>query len=349
MKNNKRIIITGATGQLGSLMVDFLLKNTNHEIIGAIRRTSQLIGKNLKNAFKNKRFKLIHLDLNDSHSITTTIKNEKPDFFINLGASTFVADSWSMPENHMNTNSIGVLHILEAIKNFKPKCKFYQASSSEMFGDVHYSPQDIKHPLSPRSPYGVSKCSAHLLCKTYRESYDMFVVSGVMFNNESYRRQSYFVTRKITLGTTRIKNAIDNNEKFEPIELGNIDAKRDWSDSEDFVEGIWLMMNQDKPKDYILSSNETHSVREFVEEAFKVVGIEGRWEGSGVGEVLIDIKNPLNVLIRINPKFYRPAEVNLLLGDSTPARQELGWSPSVSFKQLVTKMVLHDLEPYKKA
>jgi GDPmannose 4,6-dehydratase len=253
-----------------------------------------------------------------------------------------------MPLNHIQTNAIGVLYCLESIKNINPTCKFYNAGSSEQFGDVDYSPQDIKHPFKPRSPYGVSKCTAHHLVKVYRESYNIFAVQGILFNHEGVRRGEEFVTRKITKNIGRILKSLKNhNEKFEPLELGNIYSKRDWSDAEDFVRGIWLMINQEKSKDYVLSSNETHTIKEFIQIAFEVANIKGEWIGEGIKEKFLfrNYNNQFSyhaddcVLVQINEKFYRPAEVDLLFGDSNEARLELGWNPKTSFRELVKKMV----------
>jgi len=245
----------------------------------------------------------------------------------------------------MNVNALGVLRCLEAIRKFKPDCRFYSAGSSEEWGNVDYSPQDINHPIKPRSPYGASKAAARHLVKVYRESYNMYAVHGILFNHEGTKRGEEFVTRKISKGVARIKDALDSmifeEEAPDPIELGNLDAKRDWSDSRDFIEGVWLMLNQDSPKDYILSSGEAHSIRDFIEKAFAVAGIKGSWYGEGLDEVFVDGNQ---VLVRINPEFYRPAEVDLLLGDSTPIREELGWEPKISFDKLVESMVLYDIE-----
>ena len=350
----KKIIVTGATGQDGSYMIEYLLNNTEHKIVAAVRRTSQFINSNLKNVIDNSRVSVVYFDLIDPHSIETLIKNEQPDYFINFGAQTFVADSWNMPFLHFQTNAISTLHILEAIRKHCPQCKLYLSGSSEEVGDVDYSPQDEKHPLKPRSPYAASKATGRLLAKVYRESYNIFVVQGILFNHESERRQDYFVTRKITKGVARIYHAIKNNQHFAPIELGNIDARRDWSHAEDFVDGVWKMINSSKPKDYVLSSNETHTIREFINKSFLCAGIEGVWHGHGQEEQMsvsteYAIKNEIqsSILVKINPKFYRPAEVELLLGDSTLARKELGWNPKISFDNLVERMVKYDKDNFK--
>ena len=339
---NKKILITGVTGQDGSLMADYLLNNTENIIIGGVRRLSVKNHCNIHHLINNSRFKLIDLDITDSENIASVIQKENPDYFINFAANSFVGNSWEMPVNHMQTNCMAVLYQLEAIRKYAPNCRYYNAGSSEQFGDVIYSPQDINHPFRPRSPYGAAKSASHYLVKVYRDSYDIYAVQGILFNHEGVRRGEEFVTRKITKNVARIYNAKENNEPFLPMELGNLDAKRDWSDAEDFVRGVWLMLNQDSPKDYVLSANETHSVREFIELSFEEVQIDGEWSGDGIEEVFID-KHTKQKLVIINPAFYRPAEVDLLWGDSTPARQELGWSPKTSFSKLVEKMVASDL------
>jgi len=338
----KSIIVTGVTGQDGSHMVDYLLANTDYEIFGCVRRLSVYNHKNISH-INNERFHLINFDLIDSHSIARIIEKIKPDYFINLAAQSFVGSSWDFARQTWETNSTSTLNILESIRLYHPTCRFYQAGSSEEFGDVSYSPQDELHPLRPRSPYGASKTASRQLVKVWRDSYNLYAVQGWLFNHEGTRRGEEFVTRKITKAVTRIKNAINNEVPYNILELGNLDAKRDWSDAEDFVEGIWLMLNQESPKEYVLSSNETHSIREFVELAFKEVGISGYWHGEGINENYID-KNSGRVLVAINSKFYRPAEVELLWGDSTKARTELNWIPKTSFENLVSKMVSNDLD-----
>lgn len=346
---SQKVIVTGATGQDGSYMIEYLLKNTDFQIIAAVRRTSQFINSNLKNAISNPRVLIKNFDLNDPFSIETLIKDEQPDYFLNFGAQTFVADSWSAPVSHFQTNTMGTLYILEAVRNYCKKCKVYLSGSSEEVGDVDYSPQDEKHPLKPRSPYAASKAAGRLLAKVYRESYNIFVVQGLLYNHESERRQEYFVTRKISKGVARIFKAIKENNPFDAIELGNINSKRDWSHAEDFIDGVWRMINNKTPRDYVLASGETHSIREFIEKAFKVVGIEGVWHGNAESEefsVSIQSAEKFNlkssVLIKINPKFYRPAEVDFLLGNASKAREELGWEPKISFDSLVERMVMYD-------
>jgi len=360
MNNKKTVFVTGVTGQDGSHMVDYLLKNTDYTIFGGARRLSIKNHENLRHLENESRFKLINFDLSDAHSISKTIEQIKPDYFINLAAQTFVGSSWDFPAQTWECNTTGIIHILEAIRQHNPTCRFYNAGSSEEYGNVAYTPQDENHPARPRSPYGASKSAARQLVKVYRESYNMYAVQGLLFNHEGTRRGEEFVTRKITKGIARIKQALVNGKTFEAIELGNVYAKRDWSDAEDFVDGIWRMLNQEKYRvdidsnmklqEYVLSSNETHTIKEFVELAFKYAGIEGCWHGNGTSEEFSITPTDVDkydaassVLIRINPKFYRPAEVDLLLGNSNLARQELQWSPKTSFNQLVEKMIRNDL------
>jgi GDPmannose 4,6-dehydratase len=346
----KKILITGILGQDGANMAEYLLKNTDCLIYGMMRRSSNPNFINCQSFCSNERFKFVYGDLSDSVSIDSLVKETQPDYFINFGAQSFVGCSWEMPLQTLDVNANGVLRCLEAIRKLKPACRFYSAGSSEEFGDVEYFPQDIKHPIKPRSPYGASKASARHIVKVYRESYNLYAVHGILFNHEGTKRGEEFVTRKITKGVARIKKAIENNQVFTPIELGNLDSKRDWSDSEDFVDGVWKMLNQEKPKDYVLSSDETHSIREFVEKAFKFAEINGAWHGQGLTEEYsvtteYALKNePISsILVKINPKFYRPAEVDLLLGNSEPAREELKWAPKTSFNALVKKMVENDI------
>lgn len=356
----KNVIITGVTGQDGSYMVDYLLANTDYKIYGVVRHTSGMNHQNLKQSLKNDRFEIIKADLTDLISLCYLVDKIKPDYFINFAAQSFVAESWNSPVNTFEINALGILYCLEAVRKHAPNCRLYSAGTSEEVGDVDYCPQDINHPLKPRSPYGASKAAAKHLVKVYRESYNMYAIHGRLYNHESERRGEMFVTRKITKGVARIAKAIKQGQIFEPIELGNIDAKRDWSHALDFCNGIWRMLNQEKYredkwpdkdlikslKEYVLSSGETHTVREFIQEAFLAADIYGIWHrlyDRPESEVFLTNEEWERPLIKINPKFYRPAEVEVLLGDSTPIRQELGWKPEISFNELIKRMVKNDI------
>ncbi len=378
MSTPKKVIVSGVSGQDGSYMVDYLLANTDHLVYGMVRRTAKPDYGNLESALNNSRFQLVVGDLSDSQSIDNLVRRIKPDYFINLAAQSFVGSSWDIPEMTFDVDAVGVIRVLEAIRKHAPQCRFYGAGSSEELGGVLYSPQDEKHPPCARSVYGAAKVAARQITKVYRESYGLYAVQGLLFNHESERRGEEFVTRKITLGVARIARAIKDGKSFEPIELGNLDAKRDWSHAEDFVDGMWRMLNQSyhehdgvpaidaspewwaeydkrqdarrkawQPTEYVLASGETHTVREFIEKAFKIADIPMCWTGQGETEVgytrLLPIAEEWEDLVRVNPAFYRPADVELLLGNATRARKELGWSPKVTFDQLVERMVKHDL------
>lgn len=342
MKNMpKKIIITGVTGQDGSYMADLLLEETDYEIYGMVRRTSTNNYHNIQHLLDNKRFKIVTGDLSDSQSIDNLVREITPDYFINLAAQSFVGASWQIPEQTFDIDAIGVIRCLEAIRKHAPNCRFYNAGSSEELGNVDYSPQDENHSLKPRSPYGAAKAAARHIVKVYRESYNLFAIQGLLYNHESPRRGEEFVTRKITKEIAKIKKALDNNLEFEPLELGNIYAKRDWSHAKDFVRGIWMMLNQDFPKEYLLASGETHTVKEFIEKAFEYINIKGAWRGEDLDE-----KYYFNnqILVQINPKFYRPAEVDLLLGNSNKAITELGWRSKISFDTLIKEMISFDIK-----
>ena len=336
----KKIIVTGVTGQDGSHMVDYLLQNTDYKIYGTARRLSVKNHENILHLENESRFELIDMDLNDAHSIRDIVIDLQPDFFINFAAQSFVAGSWSYPIQTWETDSNAVLHILESIRRFSPHCRFYNAGSSEEFGDVISSPQNESHPLLPQSPYGAAKCAARHIVRVYRESYGLYAIQGWLFNHEGKRRGLDFVTRKITHGIAKIKIQIENNQKITPLTLGNIEAKRDWSDAEDFMHGVWLMLNQDRPKNYVLASGEMHSVREFLEEALNYSGI--KYIQSGEKEEEKYFTENKEVLFEVNPKFYRPAEVHKLCGDPSLAEKELHWERKTDFKKLVQKMYEND-------
>jgi len=338
----KKVLITGVTGQDGSNLTRFLLKNTDCEIYGSIRRLSVLNHENIID-IKDPRFKLINLDITDQQSIINNIKTIIPDYIVNFAAQSFVGESWNTPINTFTTNTLSVIYLLEAIREYNPLCRFYSAGSSEEMGDVDYSPQDLKHPLKPRSPYGASKCAARHLVKVYRESYNLFAIHCILFNHEGIRRGKEFVTRKISSNIARIKKDLENNNEIIPLELGNINAIRDWSDSEDFVEAVWKMLNQKEPREYVLSSNEIHTVKEFIDLTCEYANLNTKW--------IIDIENPLNtvlmcndkIIVKINENLYRPAEVELLYGDSSETRIAIDWEPKISFNMLVKKMIDNDI------
>ena len=342
----KKVLITGILGQDGSNMAEHLLRlDQDLEIYGAMRRLSNPNFSNIESFKNHPRFHLEYMDLSDDVSVNNCFSKLMPDYLFNFGANSFVGVSWDMPTLMFNVNTLGVVRCLEAIKNFKPECRFYSAGSSEEFGDVEYTPQDLEHPPKPRSPYGASKVAARAVVKVYRESYGMYAVHGTLFNHEGIRRGEEFVTRKITMGAAQAHD----NESPQPIYLGNVDAKRDWSDSEDFVKAVWLMLQKEKPQDYLLASGEAHTVREFVEIAYRHAGFENaEWRGEGLDESFGYEKTGNWVpLVKISKDFYRPAEVNILLGDSSKTRLDLDWQPKVTFKELVAKMVKWDIEKAK--
>ncbi|MFA6463627.1 MAG: GDP-mannose 4,6-dehydratase [Candidatus Paceibacterota bacterium] len=342
----KKALITGITGQDGSYLAEFLLEK-GYEVHGIIRRSSSFNTGRIDHLMKDTHQKdakvfLHHGDLSDSSNISRLIEKIAPDEIYNLGAQSHVRVSFDMPEYTADIDGIGTLRILDAIKDSKIKTKFYQASSSEMYGLVQEVPQKETTPFYPRSPYGCAKLYAYWITKNYRESYNMFATNGILFNHESPRRGKTFVTKKITLGFAQIKAG-----QIEKIYLGNLDAKRDWGYAKDYVEGMWLMLQAEKPDDYVLATNETHSVREFIEEAGKHFDFEIIWEGKGLEEKGINKKTG-KVIIEIDPKYFRPAEVDLLIGDYSKAKKELGWEPKTSFKELVKIMCEEDLREVTK-
>ena len=341
----KVALITGVTGQDGSYLAELLLEK-NYIVYGVIRRASDINTHRIEHLYSNKNLILKYGDLSDSTNITgilLDIKTKHDEFMevleiYNLAAMSHVKVSFELPEYTGNVDGLGTLRILDAIlkTGLKDKTRFYQASTSELYGKVQEVPQTENTPFYPRSPYGVAKLYAFWIVKNYREAYGMFASNGILFNHESPRRGPTFVTRKITKGL----NMIINGERDELI-LGNLDAKRDWGHAKDYVEGMWRMLQVDEADDFVLSTNEFHSVREFVEIAFNLKGFNIKWKGEGIDEVGYDLKSGRE-LIKVSEKYFRPAEVEELLGDSTKAREKLGWKPKVEFIELVKDMVNFD-------
>ena len=335
----KRALITGITGQDGSYLAELLLEK-GYDVYGIWRRKAYVDYGNIEH-LKDK-VKLIYADMTDPVSLMSAMKISLADEVFNLAAQSFVATSWDTPLGTADIDGIGVTNMLEAIRIVNPEARFYQASTSEMFGKVQAIPQNEETPFYPRSPYGVAKLYGHWITKNYRESYDRFACSGILFNHESERRGLEFVTRKITNSAAKISLGLQDH-----VELGNLSAKRDWGHSKDYVKAMWLMLQADEPDDYVVATNETRTVREFAERAFAHVGMDIVWEGEGVDEKGIDKKSGKTV-VTVNPKFFRPAEVELLIGDPTKAETKLGWKREISFDELVERMVKNDIALVKK-
>ena len=321
----KKALITGITGQDGSYLAEFLLEK-GYEVYGIIRRSSSFNTERLDHLYKDPherdvRLKLIYGDLNDSSSLNRILRDIKPDEIYNLGAQSHVRVSFDIPEYTGEITGLGTIRLLEAIRDTGIETKFYQASSSEMYGKVIETPQNEETPFYPRSPYACAKVYAYWITKNYRESYGMFACNGILFNHESPRRGPTFVTRKITRAVARIKAGLQNK-----LYLGNLDAQRDWGYAPDYVEAMWLMLQKEKPEDYVIATGETHSVREFLEESFRLVDLDPE------------------EYVEIDPKYFRPAEVDLLIGDASRAKKDLGWEPKVRFKELVKIMVDADID-----
>ena len=330
----KRALITGVNGQDGSYLAELLLEK-GYKVYGLMRRKSSVDYGNVDH-IKDK-IEFIYADMADVVSLTNAMRISQADEVYNLAAQSFVGTSWEQPVATAEIDGIGALNMLEAIRMIKPNAKFYQASTSEMYGLVQAIPQNEDTPFYPRSPYGVAKLYGHWITKNYRESYDMYACSGILFNHESERRGKEFVTRKITDAVARIKFGVQ-----EVLELGNLDAKRDWGHAKDYVRAMWLMLQQDEADDYVIATNETRTVREFVERAFMYVGIEIIWEGSEVNEIGKD-KATGKTVVKINPDFFRPAEVDILIGDPNKAETKLGWKREIPFVELVERMIKNDL------
>ena len=338
--SGKRALITGITGQDGSYLAELLLSK-GYEVWGMIRRSSSFNTGRIDHLYQDPhapdvRMHLKYGDLNDASSINRILKEVQPDEIYNLGAQSHVMVSFEIPEYTSEVTGLGTIRLLEAMREVQCKARFYQASSSELYGKVLETPQSETTPFYPRSPYAAAKAYAFYVTRNYRESYGMFAVNGILFNHESPRRGETFVTRKITRGVAAIATGQQST-----LFLGNLDAKRDWGYAGDYVEAMWLMLQADTPDDYVVATGETHSVREFCELAFAEADLPIRWKGEGINEVGIGPDN--QILIQIDPRYFRPAEVDLLLGDATKAQRELGWQPKVGFPELVNRMVTHDL------
>jgi len=338
----KKALITGITGQDGSYLAEFLLEK-GYEVHGIIRRSSSFNTGRIDHIYRDPHQKDVKMflhygDLTDSSNIARVLDKVQPDEIYNLGAQSHVRVSFDLPEYTGDTVGLGALRILDVIRDKGMKVKFYQAGSSEMFGKVAETPQKETTPFYPRSPYSCAKVYAHWIGVNYRESYNMFVCNGILFNHESPRRGGTFVTKKITNALAKIKL-----EKQDKLYLGNLDAKRDWGYAKDYVEAMWLMLQQDKPDDYVIATGETHSVRDFVEYAGKKLGFDIEWQGEGLDEKGID-KNTGKTIIEIDEKYFRPTEVDLLLGDTTKAKAKLGWEPKIKFEELVDMMLKAEFE-----
>lgn len=345
----KKALISGITGQDGSFLAEFLLEK-GYEVHGILRRSSSFNTGRIEHLYfdewvrdmKQQRTINLHYgDMTDSSSLIRIIQQVQPDEIYNLAAQSHVKVSFDVPEYTAETDALGTLRMLEAVRilGLEKKTKIYQASTSELFGLVQEVPQKETTPFYPRSPYGVAKQYGFWIVKNYRESYGMFAVNGILFNHESERRGENFVTRKISLAVARITHGLQDK-----LYMGNLDARRDWGYAKDYVECMWLMLQHEKPEDFVIATGEMHTVREFCTLAFKEGGIELRWEGKGVDEKGIDVKTG-RVLVEVDPKYFRPSEVEQLLGDPTKARTLLGWNPtSTSFNELVKIMVQHDIK-----
>jgi GDPmannose 4,6-dehydratase len=349
----KVALISGITGQDGSFLAEFLLQK-GYEVHGILRRSSSFNTQRIEHLYfdewvrdmKQKRLINLHYgDMTDSSSLIRIIQQVQPDEIYNLAAQSHVKVSFEVPEYTAETDAVGTLRMLEAVRilGLEKKTRIYQASTSELFGKVQEVPQRETTPFYPRSPYGVAKQYGFWITKNYRESYGMFAVNGILFNHESERRGETFVTRKITLAAARIVQGLQDK-----LYLGNLDARRDWGYARDYVECMWLILQHPQPEDFVIATGEMHTVREFATLAFQEVGIELEWQGSGVDEKGIDRKTG-KVLVEVDPKYFRPAEVEQLLGDPTKARTLLGWNPrQTSFEQLVKIMAAHDMKFVRK-
>lgn len=334
----KKAFITGVTGQDGSYLAELLLEK-NYEVHAIIRRSSVFTTDRIEHLMSHPRFKTYHGDLADSSNLHTLLSKIVPDEVYNLGAQSHVAVSFEVPEYTAEVDAVGTIRLLNAIKDLKIKTKFYQASTSELFGGLpHTAPQSEKTPFYPKSPYGAAKLYAYWVTVNYRESYELYACNGILFNHESPRRGETFVTKKITKAVARIKQG-----KQEHLSLGNLDAMRDWGYAKEYVEAMWLMLQQKQASDYVVATGKMYSVRHFVELAFAEVGINLKWSGSGADEIGID-SNTGKILVKIDPRYYRPAEVEVLHGDASLIYKNLGWKAKTELKDLVKLMVQYDLK-----
>ena len=334
----KKAFLTGITGQDGSYLAEFLIEK-GYEVHAILRRSSVFTTSRIDHLLENPSLKTYHGDLTDSSNLHRLISSINPTEIYNLGAQSHVGVSFEVPEYTAEVSGIGTARLLDAIRDSNVNCKFYQASTSELFGGIPGTePQSEETAFYPKSPYGAAKLYAYWLTVNYRESYNMFACNGILFNHESPRRGETFVTKKITKA---VANIYKGNQDF--LKLGNLDAKRDWGHAKDYVEAMWLMLQQDTPKDYVIATGETYTVRDFVDLAFKEVDIEISWEGEGINEIGID-KSSGKQLVIVDSNYFRPAEVEVLLGDPSLAEKYLGWKRKISFKDLVSEMVNYDLK-----
>jgi GDPmannose 4,6-dehydratase len=341
---NKTALITGITGQDGAYLAEFLL-NKGYIVHGIKRRSSSFNTERIDHLYKdpherNVNFFMHYGDLTDSTNLIRIVQETRPDEIYNLAAQSHVQVSFETPEYTANSDAVGTLRLLEAIRilGLEKKTRFYQASTSELYGKVQEIPQKETTPFYPRSPYAAAKLYAYWITRNYREAYGMYACNGILFNHESPIRGETFVTRKITMAVARIKKGLQKK-----LYLGNLDAKRDWGFARDYVEAMWLMLQQDKPDDFVIATGKTHSVREFVELAFREVGIEIGWQGEGVNEAGVDSETG-EVLIEIDPRYFRPTEVDILIGDPSKASEKLGWEAKIQFEELVKMMVKEDMK-----
>jgi len=331
----KKALITGITGQDGSYLTEFLLEK-GYEVHGIIRRASLFNTDRIDHLMENARLKLHHGDVTDSSNMNKLMALIKPDEIYNLAAQSHVQVSFEVPEYTAQVDAIGTLRMLDSILNHCPNSKFYQASTSELYGKVQEIPQKETTPFYPRSPYGVAKIYGFWIVKNYREAFNLFACNGILFNHESERRGKTFVTRKITVGLSEIAAG-----KRSVIKLGNLNAKRDWGYAKDYIEAMWLMLQQEKPEDFVIATGKTHTIREFAEKAAKHVGFEIIWHGEGLNEKGID-RITGKTIIEIDPKYFRPTEVDLLIGDPSLAKEKLGWSAKVSLDEMIKLMMDYD-------